>query len=321
MNYDKIGEFISEKRKEKNLTQLDLAKKIGVTDKAVSKWERGLGCPDISILEVLAKELDVSVLELLKGRKIENEVIKVTEADDYVKESFKVSKDITRNRFLNIISEVLFYLIVFISVFFIGLSVKNYLNLSKKEQVYLTDIKNDSFEKVLKDLKQNIEIIKTNRGILTLDEQQVLVRDLEKFVDYYENDYFVSKLSEGKYTINDILLLFLDDIYSTKYPVDLVSDIGSIYENHKLESGYFRHAIISTMVRRNIIEEELFNYYFEKLKYFEFRSSNSLEGYNYEEFSPEDLPLTNIILGFTSVNTYFIDTYNLLIKTIIEAGE
>lgn len=321
MNYDKIGEFISEKRKEKNLTQLDLAKKIGVTDKAVSKWERGLGCPDISILEVLAKELDVSVLELLKGRKIENEVIKVTEADDYVKESFKVSKDITRNRFLNIISEVLFYLIVFISLFFIGLSVKNYLNLSKKEPVYLTDIKNDSFEKALKDLKQNIEIIKTNRGILTLDERQVLVRDLEKFVDYYENDYFVSKLSEGKYTINDILLLFLDDIYSTKYPVDLVSDIGSIYENHKLESDYFRHAIISTMVRRNVIEEELFNYYFEKLKYFEFRSSNSLEGYNYEEFSPEDLPLTNIVLGFTSVNTYFINTYNLLIKTIIEAGE
>ena len=92
MNYEKIGEFIAEKRKKKNLTQAELAKKLGVTDKAVSKWERGLGCPDISILEILAKELDVSVLELLKGRKIENEVIKVTEADDYVKDTFKVSK-------------------------------------------------------------------------------------------------------------------------------------------------------------------------------------------------------------------------------------
>ena len=67
MNYEKIGEFIALKRKEKNLTQKDLAKKIGVTDKAVSRWERGIGCPDVSILEILSKELDVFVLELLKG--------------------------------------------------------------------------------------------------------------------------------------------------------------------------------------------------------------------------------------------------------------
>lgn len=321
MNYEKIGEFISEKRKEKNMTQLDLAKKLGVTDKAVSKWERGLGCPDISILEILAKELEVSVLELLKGRKIENEVIKVTEADDYVKETFKVSKDITKNKFLNIISEVLFYLTLFISVFFIGLSIKNYLNLSKKENIYLSDIRNDSFNDALKSLKQNIEIIKNNRGILTLEEQQVLVSDLEKLVDYYENYFFISKLSEKKYAINDILLAFLNDIYSPRYPSELVYNIGSIYENHELESDYFKRVLISSSLRRNIVEDELFSYYFEKLKYFEFRSSNSLEGYYNDEFSNDQLPLTVIVYGFTNVNTYFIDTYNLLIKTIIEAGE
>ena len=53
MNYDKIGKFIQEKRKEKNLTQKELANKLGVTDRAVSKWERGVGCPDVSILEIL----------------------------------------------------------------------------------------------------------------------------------------------------------------------------------------------------------------------------------------------------------------------------
>ena len=72
MNYDKIGKIIQEKRKEKNLTQKELAEKIGVTDRAVSKWERGVGCPDVSILEILSKELDCSILEILKGRKIEN---------------------------------------------------------------------------------------------------------------------------------------------------------------------------------------------------------------------------------------------------------
>ena len=76
MNYEKIGKFISEKRKEKGLTQKDLATLIGVTDKAVSKWERGLGCPDVSILEILSECLNVSILEILKGRKIENEIIK-----------------------------------------------------------------------------------------------------------------------------------------------------------------------------------------------------------------------------------------------------
>ena len=98
MNYNKIGNFIAEKRKEKGLTQKELAEKIGVTDKAVSKWERGLGCPDVSILEVLASTLDVSILEILKGRPIENEIIKVTEANDYVKESLNYSKVQTKEK-------------------------------------------------------------------------------------------------------------------------------------------------------------------------------------------------------------------------------
>lgn len=72
MNYDKIGSFIQQKRKDKGLTQKQLAEKLGVTDRAISKWERGQGCPDVSILEILSKELGCSILELLKGREIEN---------------------------------------------------------------------------------------------------------------------------------------------------------------------------------------------------------------------------------------------------------
>ena len=52
MNYDKIGSFIQQKRKDKGLTQKQLAEKLGVTDRAISKWERGQGCPDVSILEI-----------------------------------------------------------------------------------------------------------------------------------------------------------------------------------------------------------------------------------------------------------------------------
>ena len=63
----KIGKFICEKRKELNMTQSHLANKLHITDKAVSKWERGLSLPDISILIPLSEILNVSLYDLLKG--------------------------------------------------------------------------------------------------------------------------------------------------------------------------------------------------------------------------------------------------------------
>ena len=60
-----LGEMISSLRKEKNMTQSDLAEKMNVTDKAVSKWERNLSCPDISSIPKLSEILDVSVEKLL----------------------------------------------------------------------------------------------------------------------------------------------------------------------------------------------------------------------------------------------------------------
>ena len=64
-----IGETIAYFRKQKGLTQSELAEKMNVTDKAVSKWERNLSCPDINTISKLADILDVSVEELLKTKK------------------------------------------------------------------------------------------------------------------------------------------------------------------------------------------------------------------------------------------------------------
>ena len=66
------GAMIKRLREEKKLTQTELAEKIFVTDKAVSKWETGRGYPDISLVENLAKALGVSVIELLSGENITN---------------------------------------------------------------------------------------------------------------------------------------------------------------------------------------------------------------------------------------------------------
>lgn len=63
-----LGALIAENRKHMGMTQLELAEKLGVTDKAVSKWERNLSCPDISTLPLLAETLGLTVEELLQGK-------------------------------------------------------------------------------------------------------------------------------------------------------------------------------------------------------------------------------------------------------------
>ena len=70
MNQEKIGKFIQELRREKDLTQSELASKLNVTDRAISKWENGRGLPDLSLIKPLCEELDISINELLSGEKL-----------------------------------------------------------------------------------------------------------------------------------------------------------------------------------------------------------------------------------------------------------
>lgn len=73
MNQERIGRFITKCRKDKKLTQEQLSNKLGVSDRAVSKWERGLNLPDASLMIELCNILDISVNELLTGEIIKNE--------------------------------------------------------------------------------------------------------------------------------------------------------------------------------------------------------------------------------------------------------
>ena len=72
MDNEKTGRLIRELRTQKGLTQAQLAGLINVSDKAVSKWERGLGCPDVSLLGTLSEVLEVNIDRLLKGELGEN---------------------------------------------------------------------------------------------------------------------------------------------------------------------------------------------------------------------------------------------------------
>ena len=83
MDPKKFGAFVALCRKEKNMTQLELAQELKVTDKAVSRWERGKGFPDISLLVPLAEALDITVLELMNSEKREKRM------EDFSEENIK----------------------------------------------------------------------------------------------------------------------------------------------------------------------------------------------------------------------------------------
>lgn len=76
MNQLSIGKFISQKRKEKNLTQAELAEKLGVSNKTISKWETGKCMPDYSIIQALCQEIGITVSELMDGEDKEPDSIR-----------------------------------------------------------------------------------------------------------------------------------------------------------------------------------------------------------------------------------------------------
>ncbi len=95
MDNKKMAQFISQLRKEKNLTQRQLAGQLNVTDKAVSKWERGLSCPDISLLPALSNILGVTTGELLNGAKAE---LSVPEMETIVETALQYADTATKKK-------------------------------------------------------------------------------------------------------------------------------------------------------------------------------------------------------------------------------
>ena len=121
MNQVKIGKFIAQCRKEKNMTQAELAEKLNITDRAISKWETGKGMPDSSIMLDLCNELNISVNELLSG-----EVIEMENYDRKVEENFiklQKEKEDSDKRLLfteTVIGSIItisFLLMIFLSIF------------------------------------------------------------------------------------------------------------------------------------------------------------------------------------------------------------
>ena len=121
MEQVKIGKFIAECRKKKNLTQMQLAEKLNITDRAISKWETGKGMPDSSIMLELCNELDISVNELLSGELIDMKNYNKNVADENL---IKVQREkeyvIASARWSYVITIIILLFLNFINVFKYG---------------------------------------------------------------------------------------------------------------------------------------------------------------------------------------------------------
>lgn len=102
MDNIRFGAFVAQLRKEQGLTQKELADKLNVTDKAVSKWETGKGFPDVKLLEPMAQVLRVSLVELMQGKRQEAETLTVAEADAAVSQAMGQSERTTARRYLRL---------------------------------------------------------------------------------------------------------------------------------------------------------------------------------------------------------------------------
>ena len=104
MNQQIIGKFISQKRKEKNLTQEQLAEKLGVSNKTISKWETGKCMPDYSVIKNLCEELEITVAELMDGESSEEKSVR-TYDDEQIMDLLKRTQELEKQK--NIMSGTL----------------------------------------------------------------------------------------------------------------------------------------------------------------------------------------------------------------------
>lgn len=166
MEIDKISKLIKKLRKEKKLTQEELGNLIGVSGKAVSKWERGQSLPDVAIIKKLSDNLGISSDELLQGKVNQN------------KENNKNKK----NNYLLIILSV-FLLIIMLIIFNYK---KEENNLKEKETCtlirtfYIDDIKNSNDENYLYVTLHEYQV----EGVFTIKISKVIGKELEKNNNY-----------------------------------------------------------------------------------------------------------------------------------------
>lgn len=174
MDKEKIGLFIKTLRKEHNYTQKELAEKLHVTDKAVSKWERGLSLPDVTIMQSLADALQISIYELMQGERSSAKIVETKQMETILKDtvesvSLSQRKKVRMWKKILLTQWILFFCILFVVVVW-GRTLVNFcLERWTEKQESLAHI-------------CEVDVLYSNSG---LESFYIEKEDTEEFLHYY----------------------------------------------------------------------------------------------------------------------------------------
>lgn len=270
MDSKKIGSFIADRRKDLGLTQLELANKLNITDRAISKWENGRGLPDISLIKPLCDELKITVNDLLSGEKLQESEIKA-KAEEIIINTLDYSKKKQKNYIKIITASILIItlpIITLISMFLIDLN-----RMYNNEQVVFgtwgfkytapIDLSSEKIEIAIENYMANCEKPKHNEKyfiashIYLIDETLKKTEygvyawikgeswlenengELENFSGFSIPCKFIVKRSNDNYTVSDVIAP-RDGSYYPKdlkriFPAYIIYELDQVYENGTVE--------------------------------------------------------------------------------------
>ena len=216
---NKVGKFIASLRKEKQLTQQELGDKLFVTDKAVSKWERGLSFPDITILEKLASELGVEVSEILSGERENKKKVNVQEEIDNAIAIIEENRIQKKKEIKRKVKKVCVILVSIFAIIFLSLIVRyKYYHPSmirKGNNNYeigtfgISSLEKNGLYEFIDIMSKTKEVENLNSNISNLSIELNKNGNIKKIgmtVDYFDNDY--NYVGNGYYRYKDRNLEF-----------------------------------------------------------------------------------------------------------------
>ena len=255
MNQDKTGKFIAKCRKDKNMTQEQLAEKMGVSINAVSKWERGLSFPDVSLYKKLCDELNINIEELVNGEKDNSEKAKEKAIISTINETNKIKKN---SKKLLFILSAIFILIVLVLIYY-----------NRKLKVNLVNDSDFLYDEVInfireKDFKENpdskykdfnIFYSYHGFGIEKINSYKYVYMWLYEQSYYIEPEEYGGALATSSSSSMPIKAIFKDNkLQDIIYPKDGDSYVPSIKE---MFPGIIEYQVLNFDREKNI--NKLFN--------------------------------------------------------------
>lgn len=220
MNAEKTGNFICELRKAKNLTQRQLSDMLGVSDKAISRWETGKGFPEISIMEDLARVLDVSIAELLKGEAIKDETSS-KEIIDITDDSYNIFKTFIKKERLKLFGSGFIFGLILIVISLTHLFSPIYFD--NPSEIVRIEKLNDSLVAVLDEKVAGYDIDSS-----TMDNDKYI------FISCYKTKWYELFANKQEKIIS---LAKTSDVGFVSYYPSLDEDNKTIYSNGKTMNG------------------------------------------------------------------------------------